>query len=478
MKRILLMIAAVGLTAMLVLGNPSVASHWANENPHEKFTSEAGDPAYIEDAQDCWDQIGEDGDRHCVVLYGHVFDLLNAVPINIQRPSPNCDSLARGFTSTPPVEPYWSFNRISLFSSPGFVEYNQNDCDSPRLHPERGLTSDVNVAQDVDILGYWYMSADMFEVNAIGLNTGGQGPLPHMGVLPCLTVRMELHTQRFVGQGELLAAGQTTKTVVSTPYGQGINEELPIPQPPCPSDQDPGGVMNATEVTEFKINLGQISREIREHEGFVVGVQWWFHDMGDPDWSQDKVYHREWNLHTGPDYPNRIVLAVEDSVRVERVQPQLFDGKIYIHSVLNSPWGSYDVDTQNIRVQVFDENGNEVADHTSAHMADPILRYSVDHDGHFKPVNATFPWDFEQEGLEPGDYTIRVTVTNWQHTHDAYREAGFTIRDDLSVEGRGSDGEIYSGDNVDTGEAPGVGIIAAALAAVVLAGIVSLRRRQ
>jgi hypothetical protein len=318
------------------------------------------------------------------------------------------------------------------------------------------------------------MSADDLEFNAVGLGTGPNSATPSLGVMPCFTLRMELWTQRFVGQGELLASGETTKTIVSTPYGGSQEMDLPAPQPLCPNGEQPEGEMVAEEVTEIRVDMGNIAREIREHEGFVVGVQWWFHDMGDPSWSNDKVYHREWNLHTGPDYPNRIVLAVEDSIRVERVQPQLFDGKIYIHSVLNSPWGSYDVDTANLRVQLFDSSGSEVP---LSHVGEPILRYSVDHDGHFLPVNATFPWDFQQEDLPPGEYSIRVSATNWQHTADAYRERTFNIREDMTVD-PGDDEDWEGFTRTDVEESPGLTVVAAILGAVVLTGIVSLRRRH
>ncbi|MBW3584124.1 MAG: hypothetical protein KY455_13620 [Euryarchaeota archaeon] len=390
-----------------------------------QFGSTAGDPAYLEDGKECFERIGydeatgvgTDGETSCVVLYGHVFDLLNAVPINIQRPIPGTDPIARGFSGSPNAEPYWDLNQLTLYSSPGFVEYKSDPLAEPRLHPERGLTDDVKMSKDVGIIGYWYLSADFDEVSVAG---GDPVVNTDAGVMPCLTVRMVLQAGRVYDGREPLASGSTTKTIVSADAAGDKRAGETGHTHPCPNSD--GIISEPSKVTEFKVEMEPASGDIPKIQGFLVHVEWYqFDPANDPDRNQ-KVGQHQWNLHAGDQYLNRVLFPVKNGVRIDEVRPQFFDNKIYIHGVFNSPWGSYDVDTGSIIVRVLNAAGEEVANSlTSASIEDPILRYSVDHDGHFKPVNATFPWNFKDDDLPPGEYTIEVSTMNWQHTAAAVK---------------------------------------------------------
>lgn len=415
------------VAALLVLGTPVSAYHWEDEQENEQYMTRAGDESVRADGADCFNATAELDDAHCVVLYGHVFDILNVVPINIQSPASCTPDLARGFSG----EVHTGMkNQMFLRSSPGFVEYEEDKCgvqgqDDPDVHPERGLTSDVTISEDVPVTGFWYLSADSGEFSPMGLDEE-----PSMGVMPCVTVRMQLWTQHYVGLGTLVAEGTTTKTVVSTP--EALEEALGPTQDQvddvCPGSEE---TVDPEQVTEFRVDMEkQDSLLIPDYEGYVIGVQWYQHDGGDPDDDGNNLMQREWNIHTGSEYPNRIVMAVKDSIRIDRVNVQDFDNKLWIRGSINTPWGSYDVDTKNIRIEVVDEDGNTVIDQDSEYVDDMILQYSVNHDGHFKPVNATLPWDYQAQDLPPGEYTARVTVTNWQHTQDAIGEQTFTITDE------------------------------------------------
>jgi PGF-CTERM protein len=173
--------------------------------------------------------------------------------------------------------------------------------------------------------------------------------------------------------------------------------------------------LNVGPVTEFPVNMGSASGIIPKAEAFVIHVEWrQFSQTG------QKVAQREWNVHTGVNYRNRLVIPVMNPLQVEEVRPQLFEDKIYIHGVFNSPWGSYDVDIGSLMVEILKPDGTPLE---TSNIGEPILKYSVDHDAHFKPVNATFPWEYKKDNLPPGTYKVRLHTMNWQHTAMSINEA-------------------------------------------------------
>lgn len=436
----------------------------------------SGDARVLEDGAKCFEAVAGSQDT-CVVLYGHVFDLLNAVPANVQRPPDGAIDLSKGFTGTPGYEPVWDFNQLDLYSSPGFVEYPPNSNEKPRLHPERGLSFDVQVSKDVPVTGYWYLSADFDEFSPAGVDNAPPGSAddPSVGILPCLEVRMVLQTGRYFGSGDVLAEGSVTKTIVTAdPLGANQQDTSAIPATPCPNGDT--AVVENGDVIEFEVDLGVANADIPRLQGFVIHVEWFNYAPGEED-NPDKVYTHQWNLHTGTDYVPRVLVPIKNPVEVSKVRPQFFDGKIYIHGVFNSPWGSYDVDHGTIGVEVFDESGAPVA----ANIEDPILRYSVDHNGHFKPVNATFPWDYKADGVAPGTYTVRVTAQNWQHTGTHVKEGQITIASDVRKSvATDSEGNSLVGDpeaGLGAEESP-LGAFAPTLVVLGLLGLASMRRKH
>ncbi len=409
-----------GFSALLLIASgPTEAWHWEDEEESEHYTSQAGDPLYLEDMEGCLEQAeGLHGVR-CSALYTHLFETSeDDVPVNIQRPSPACVDQAWG--TGVPTSPggFQSPARFELRTTPSFVQYRGGDCDGARVHPERGHDATLKISPDVDLLGYWYLSSDM---------GGPFGDPISTGVLPCLSVHMRL--QHGPGpDAATLAQGSTTKTIVSRSDDQGMDPATPLPQPPCPNGETPDGTVHLEEATEIEVNLGKVDHGVNVENGLVFHVALDLDEGGDPH-DEAGVRPLLWKQHAGADHPNRVVLALEDSIRVERVRPQLFDGKIYIHTSLNSVWGAYDVDLENIRLQIEDEAGRIIADRSSPHMGAPIHRYSHSLVSNLRAANVTFPWDHTKENLESGQYTIRVTAANWQHTATATKETTFTMTD-------------------------------------------------
>lgn len=367
-----------------------------------------GNPLVLKDGKICFDQA-DPAVVTCTVMYGHLFNLLDAVPINVQFPNAGCADLARGFTTVPTVA-FFDQAKMDLYSSPGFVEYEagSGECE-PRLHPERGITDDVLLDSSIPIVFYWYLSADTDDVSV-----AADPQEVDTGVMPCVEVKVELWTGRHARQGTLLAEGTATRTVVSS---KPAPAQDPTPAPdPCAAGEHTPTTLSLTPVTEFAVSMGAAGGLIPKVDAFVVHVEWrQFSQTGDQKFAQ-----REWNVHTGADFRNRLVLPVLNPLRVEEVRPQLFEDKIYIHGVFNSPWGSYDVDPASLKVEILKPDGSVLE---TSNIGEPILKFSVDHDAHFKPVNATFPWEYKKDNLAPGIYTIRLSSQNWQHTADSSGEA-------------------------------------------------------
>lgn len=466
-----------GLVALLVTALFLVPG--ATAQTDSSFQSTSGDPQYLEEGKECLEAVGFSADigplpgaPTCTVLYGHLFDIISAVPINVQRPPSGQLDLARGITGEPVAEQAgFNKNQLTLYSSPGFVEYQSPTDDDPRLHPERGITDDVKIDKAIPITGYWYMSADAEEVSTFG---GDHADGVDVGAMPCLTVRMVLQTGRVYGTGQTLAEGSITKTIIS----DGVTDTQESTGQTMDCSTIKGGqaeIMSPNQVTEFKVDLGTASSDIPKINAFHVFVEWYQWAPSSPD-SKDKVGQREWNIHSGPSYPNRVVIPLENPVRIEEVRPQPFAGKIYIHGVYNSPWGSYDVDPGTMTLKIFDASGKEVSNPT---VSEPTLHFSVDHDGHFKPVNATFAWDYLKDDLVAGEYTIELGVQNWQHTGAAVASGKIKIGANAQdVEAFDNKGNLQKNQNslMTAEESPLSPMTLIALLAAVAIGLARLRR--
>ncbi len=396
------------LVCLMFLGHLPAASAQT-----QAFQSVSGNAQYLDDGAECLEAIGWDGapvpnGPTCVVLYGHIFDLLSDVYINVQGLPAKQPDLARGFTAYVTAEELgFDLNELELYSSPGFVEYASDDDIDPRIHSERGITADVLVSQTVPVVGYWYMSADAEEVSA----TGGDRTPVDAGAMPCLTVRMKIETGRVLGDGDVLAAGETTKTVITDGM---TNEQVAAAQHDCSlmGGASSADLMMPNEVTEFRVDLGIPTADLPADKGFLVHVEWyqWAPDGGD---RANKAAQREWNLHTGPENPNRVVMGLDNPLVVREVVPVFFDGMVHVRAFIDSPWGSYDVDPGSVELSVYGPDDQRLVD---ASILDTDARFRVDHGDHFEPMLARSGWDISADKPEPGRYRLEVSAKNWQHT--------------------------------------------------------------
>lgn len=387
------------------------------------------------------DDTGYQGGPIVVPLFGHIYDLLQPVPMNTQ---PMIDKdLARGFgtptvTGTPAAAP----NSLRFYSSPGLVEYNETEKDGlPRHHPERGISFDVLLDPSKPIVGHWFLGVKALDVPQAGQTSG-----PEAGVMPALTVRMTMRTGDDVGadldSGQIIAQGSTTLEPTKWP-ANGAPAEFVVDMGTPQLDRVPGNV------------------------SFNVKVEWF--NAESPD-GATQITQRDWILHTGAKFPNRVDVTVLNPLALYSVKPTpVGDDVVSIHAELNSPFGNYDVNTTTVEIE-FD------GPTSPSSLGEPlIVQKSYEHNHHYEPVEVTWVWNFKDDDAKPGNYKVTVRAKNLQGTALVEKSASFIIPEKGHVTGYSDSGELVEAQGQAPENAtPGFGVALLVLAAV--AALVSRRR--
>ena len=374
-------------------------------------------------------------------LYAHIYDLLQPVPINTQ-PMIDLD-LARGFGS-PSVAgagPLETPASLRFVSTPGLVEYNLTEDGFPRMHPERGISYDVLLDTSKPVTGRFFLGARALDVPQAG-QTGG----PEAGVLPALTVRMTMRVGDDIGSdldaGEIIAQGQTMLA----------------------PDQWP---VNGAPV-EVVVDMGTpLKDRIPGDEAFNTLIEWF--NAETPDGAA-RVTQRDWVVHTGERYPNRVDVTVANPIAIYSLRPTpLGDSKLTIHAVMNSPFGNYDLDVPNITMSI---QGPSAPRGIAAPL---VVQRSFEHNHHYEPVELTWVWDYRGEGASAGDYTVTVTAQNLQRTATATKAATFVLPEQGRAVGYDDTGAEVAAEGVD---APSDTPLGAAIVVAAIAGAAILRARR
>lgn len=368
-----------------------------------------------------------------VTFYGHVFGLGRGapMPMNTQFPTGEAD-LSQGFTGhTCGVDPRTDCeadtqNEAWLYTTAGFVQIkNYQEFDYAKLHNERGLTKDTYLDLTKDVTADFYMSADahgwLIAACTPGVPRDVPWPVPcwnwDPGVLTQWQVEATLYTGilgEHGGQADTapdiaaaLAAGKLKVLAQGVSAPQDVKSLEPLGNP---------------TVWKFPINLGKPQREvIQKEESYLVRFQWW---SVKPDGSKRIVPEMDtWNVNSGETYPPLVRLPVKGAFNVEMVVPQFVYEKMVILGIMNTPWGSYDVDHDSIQLTIKDASGNAVEPRHLARLAD----FSVAHGGHYKPVNVTYVWDYRADNLPAGTYTATVRASNHQGSASAECTGKFTV---------------------------------------------------
>jgi hypothetical protein len=397
------------------------------------------------------------------ILYGHFEDILQSAPLNTQAPHPEKEvDQNKGFlmptidtnTACEQCNLHFKNNQFEMFSSPGLVEYT---AEGWRIHQEPGLAETVQIAGDTMHL-YWYLSAHNVP-NAPTGQPAGFGTVASIGVY----ARME--TGRFSGYGELIAEGDT-----GTGYGS--------PQPSTDPNTYPITMYNAPgedAVYEFEVPMRVINPTIpsaASSQGYVVTVVPYQVKQGE----EAEFTQAEWRVRTGAKFPPRIVVDVANPMVTKHTLVHTYDDQLFFRWSFVSPWGSYDLDPASLEIQV---DGPKQL--TGADIEFIKLKHSIDHDGHFKPVNASWRYPYVANPLPPGEYTVKASVHSLQHTYLLEWSETFTVDergvpqvDSIGNLG-GSGGGGAGAKGGAGGDSPGFEVLA--LVAAVAVGALLIRRR-
>ncbi|MDX1612176.1 MAG: hypothetical protein R3185_07385 [Candidatus Thermoplasmatota archaeon] len=390
---------------------------------------------------------GEEANRETsqVTFYGHVFShgLGAPMPANTEAPvgesnyglgsGSECSSASPAHEDCETA----AFNKLALFSTAGFVdvrdreEFNTNG-QWQLFHNERGQTKNVVLDTSKPITASAFISWDTHGW-AVGLDPYGSNCMhPHPPDVPCVypywgwdpgvyedvVVKATLYMANLGEHGASASEAPPIQEAIESGDATLIAEGQWGP------DQVMNGLPGAPNVNQFEIDLGppQVDTIPRDQDFFMVYST--YQETNGQNYMVDGPA-RWWG---GEFFAPTFQLPVKNAFDVEQVIPNFAFGKMAILGVLNTPWGSYDVDPNSLELTIEGPTGEVSPEHLSRFGS-----FSVAHGGHYLPINITWIWDYQKEGLTSGDYTITVSAKNFQHSAGASCTATFSLAQDKAT---------------------------------------------
>ena len=206
---------------------------------------------------------------------------------------------------------------------------------------------------------------------------------------------------------------------------------------------------------------------IPKADAFHVRIDW-YQNPTDDDANDDKVAEGYVLLVTDPEHLPRLEMAIRNPVYIEYIHPEVAAGILLIHSCVNSPWGTYDVDVSKIDVEV--QGPTEARD-----LAQVISQNAHVHGLHDKCAEVTYLWRFRDQDAANGEYDIRLEVPNLAGSALATGQAGFTVEGKKAF-GVDEDGNEVAGQ--DTGGSKDSPLAVGPMVALGLLAFAGLRRRS
>jgi hypothetical protein len=322
--------------------------------------------------------------------------------------------------------------RMYWFTTPGFISIKSSNAfggDYTKLHNERGQTKDIHLDPSKSPTATLYTSSDLHGYPVAACATGicwNWDP----GYQPAWTVEAWIWHAQLEGEHhgnpsdppDMSKVADRAEDVAMVAHGKwgpqeawSMDETVPLPGADGTVNEH---FMEMEWSEEFVAAGGVIPRQ---HD--IIVEFWWAneHENGNKYTLPQFTY----NLNSGEDYANNIVLPVRNPLDVELVFPRFVHEKLVILAVLNTPWGSYDVDLDSITLNVTAPGGSRITPGPGA--IDRFLDVSVAHSGHYDPINVTWVWDYQRDDLAPGTYAVEIGARNWQHSYHTSTRASFTV---------------------------------------------------
>lgn len=385
-----------------------------------------------------------------VILYAHVKDLLQRAPLNTQFPGPEEEDVNAGFLvptvyTTSPQPHGFHNNEFNWFLSPGLVEYL---ADGWRIRNQPGLGGPVGLASD-EVTLFFYVSPGY----------GASSPeAPH--VMPAAGVYAQVNLGRNPSDDPrlLVAVGDTGTGYGSAEPGQAAGTSTLISLP----GEDP--------VYEFRVPMEVLRdrlpgiREAADFEerGAIVHIVFYQLETEGASFTDGA-----WRIRTGPQFAPRVLIdmhrpLVTDMARIHTYSDSDPVNHLYFRWAVRAALGAYDVDPDSIQIHV---DGP-----TPIEPELVIAKYSVDHDGAFKPVNVTWRHNLTARPLTDGAYHVTASAMNRQATYRVVWNHTFHVAD-----GQPQVKDLGPARLEGSAELPAPGAFGAMLASVLV--LLLLRRR-
>src|SRR5688572_26845420 len=276
-------------------------------------------------------------------LYFHMFDAQNDFPVNTQEPDPKWDrdchvGIATNSlcfdelselpppASQPSADKEW--HTLYGYSSPSYVEYDYLENGKPRVHPERGLSFDVQLDQGTEPVLHWYLATQVGAPDSDLPADPDNAPI----ALPNVVVRAIMRESDKISvdeeayrEGEVILQGQSEPALLAGPASQG-----PVNWTTTPDGRN---------VYEIRVPLRIESPEIPRATGYNLQVETFIANEycdSEGDYAMPSLV----DVHTSEGHRPRLELAIMNPVRIEHLHPQVVGDELVIHSALNSPWGN------------------------------------------------------------------------------------------------------------------------------------------
>ncbi len=362
-------------------------------------------------------------------MYFHI-NGLQQFPINTQMPDDRyADSPSRGGMShsgcvSDPVGAQHFTDRSAHtwygFSSPSIVEYNVDDSGKPRIHPERGLSYDVELDTTKPALFTWFLEGKSV-VPVEGPVDPDTYPTPVPQVVVRATIRegddVSVGDEAF-NQGKRIAFGESMPTDLLG-SATTTNEHVTVHE------------VDGRYIYQFTFPLEYDTDTITKEEGYNIRVDAYMKNeyCSDPA-AKNSLMLDFTRVHTSPAYRPNLHWSIMNPLYVEVMHPQFVGDDLVVHTELNSPWGSYDV-----LGDLASEPQIDLA-FDGPTTVRTLQRIVVDHSTghgplyHFLPVQATWLWDYEADAAEDGTYRVTISIENDQRTAVAHAVSTFQIGGD------------------------------------------------
>ncbi len=387
-----------------------------------------------------------------VTFFGHVFShgADNPMPANTQFPN-GADNyglgefdwcvdgviwldLAADNKPAPDCSTDDYHNKVILYSTAGFVDVRSGSEFTggggfSQLHNERGMTKDAILDTSKEVTASIVLSHDF---HAWSVDPAGETYCPYIpnprdtgcpypywgwdpGVVPDFVVRASLYYAIMGEYGS--AASEAPPVWDAVTSGNAVL----VAQGESTPEQVTNGLPGYPNFHRFDVGLGNPAvGEIPKEANFFLVYEFFSRTSG-TEWST-----QTWRVWGGEFFPPYFTLPVKNAFDVELVIPQFIYDKLIFLGIMNTPWGSYDINSKATTLTIEDAKGKEIEPVSIEAFAD----YSVAHGAHYKPVNLTYVWDYKADKLAPGTYTVTIAGQNHQGSSAASCTGTFTVAAD------------------------------------------------